>query len=596
MATVMVTAISQRELDETYKRLAPKYQGRKEDYFTLLYLEKEFAVPEGQALQQISFYGNDYGVDGFYFDGPERKNLYLLQCKWTKDHFQFKGTLERLISQGLERIFGNLQTDQNENALLNRLRNFVFQNKNIIDQVWVRLIFNGDVSVAAGSRLLTDYLEDLQSKKYVLEEFFQRKVDLRTVFMSNTTLRLSSPQSVVAAHKYTIPNSEPLKVARSDGTARMMIHLVSLRTLLDMYLDFGEKLFERNIRSSYGFTQAQSMVNNRIKKSLIQSAIDGTQQSEDFAFFHNGVTMKASSIQENNGDIALYEPRVLNGAQTIASVNEFYQEHKAKKDILERLEQIRVVAKIVVSENESFVRNVAINNNRQNPIEPWHLRANDKIQLELEERLAMQLGIYYERRENSFANEKDADLLSRGITQDKPIKMKALGQTLLALQGQVGRMSRIGEAFETDKQYHEMFRDKYLTTDLRKLVLFYKIQNRLNKVHSAIEAMGEEKYSYVWKARYLTWAVLVQALLNDPNFDHYLQEHGADMIVQQEYGNTLQKIGTSRIRPIYSHTFRKNPYSSDLENDKFGFLRRRATFDDCMKTARKKYRWDFLNV
>ena len=586
--------ISQKQLDETYTRLAPKHQGRKEDYFTLLYLEKEFALPEEKAIQQISFYGNDYGIDGFYYDGPERRNLYLLQCKWTKDHFQFKGTLERLISQGLERVFGNLQTDQNENQLLNRLRNFVYENRNVIDQVWLRLIFNGDEKIAANSTLLKDYLEDLESKRYVLEEFFLRKVDFRAVFVSNASMRVSSPQAVVAAHKYTIPNIGQLEVARSDGSTRMMIQLVSLRTLLEMYLDFGEKLFERNIRSSYGFTQKQSMVNSKIKKSLRQCAIEGTQQPEDFTFFHNGVTLKARDIQHNDGGIALYEPRILNGAQTIASAHDFYQEHKLKKDILDRLEQIRVVAKIIVSGNESFVRNVAINNNRQNPIEPWHLRANDKRQLEFEERFAKQLGIYYERRENSFANEKQSDLRSRGISEDKPIKMKVFGQTLLALQGQIGRMSRIGEAFENDSQYLDMFRDKYLTTDLRKLVLFYKIHKKLSGILYDIELKGKKKYSYVPKTRYLTWALLIQSLLNDSGIETYVQNYGEDMVYRQEYGSILQKLATSKIRLIYSDTFRKSPYSRDIGNDKFGFLRRKTTYDDCMKTARKKYHWEIM--
>lgn len=582
--------ISQKQLDEAYCRLSGKHQGRKEDYFTLLYLENEFGVTEEKAIQQIAFYGNDYGVDGFYYDGPELKNLFLLQCKWSKDHFQFKETLERLINQGLERIFGNPKTDQNENQLLSRLRNVVYQNRNAIDKVWVKLIFNGDESIAANSRLLTDYLEDLESKKYVLEEFFQHKVDLRAVFVSNALMRTSSPKAVVAAHKYTLPDMGPLEVGRSDGTTRMMVQLVSLRTLVEMYLDFGEKLFERNIRSSYGFTQKKSMVNSNIKKSLRHCAIDGTQKPEDFTFFHNGITLKARDIQRNDWGIALYEPRVLNGAQTIASANDFYEEHKVKKDILDRLEQIKVVAKIIVSGNESFIRNVAINNNRQNPIEPWHLRANDKRQLEFEERFA-KLGIYYERRENSFANEKQKELAARGITQDKPIKMKSFGQTLLALQGQVGRMSTIGEAFENDTQYSDMFREKYLTTDLRKLVLFYKIERKLSGILYEIESKGTQKYSYASKTRYLTWALLIQSLLNDPEIETCIQNYGSDMVYQQEYGFILQKLATSKIRLLYSDVFRKSPYSRDINNDKFGFLRRKSTYDDCMKTAKKKYRW-----
>jgi hypothetical protein len=333
------------------------------------------------------------------------------------------------------------------------------------------------------------------------------------------------------------------------------------------------------------------MVNSNIKKSLRHCLIDGKQKPEDFTFFHNGITLKARDIQTNDSGLALFEPRVLNGAQTITSAHDFYEEHKIKKDILDLLDKIKVVAKIIISGNESFVRNIAINNNRQNPIEPWHLRANDKRQLEFEERFA-KLGVYYERRENSFANEKQKDLITRGITQDKPIKMKILGQTLLALQGKLGRMSTIGETFESDNYYNDMFRDKYLSANLKKLILFYKIEKKLSSVLYEIESMGEQKYSYASKTKYLTWALLIQGLLNDSNIHEYIDNYGADMVYQQEFALVLQKIATSKIRLIYADTFQKNPYAQDISNDKFGFLRRNTTFDDCMRTAKKKYNWE----
>ena len=52
------------------------------------------------------------------------------------------------------------------------------------------------------------------------------------------------------------------------------------------------------------------------------------------------------------------------------------------------LESIKVLAKIVVDDPSSvFVTNVTICNNRQNPVEPWNLRANDRIQCDLHDKL-----------------------------------------------------------------------------------------------------------------------------------------------------------------------------------------------------------------
>ena len=75
----------------------------REDYFGLLYLEKEHNIPRDKALNQVAFGGNDYGIDGFHFD-PERRNLYLFQFKWSDSHALFKGTFIEVWLQAYSRI------------------------------------------------------------------------------------------------------------------------------------------------------------------------------------------------------------------------------------------------------------------------------------------------------------------------------------------------------------------------------------------------------------------------------------------------------------------------------------------------------------
>lgn len=100
-------SITQREVDQAASDLRETDGGVKEDYFGLLYLERELGLPREVAATQNAFGGNDYGVDGFPVD-TERNNLYLLQFKWSQSYTTFKESYQRLISAGMERICGNV--------------------------------------------------------------------------------------------------------------------------------------------------------------------------------------------------------------------------------------------------------------------------------------------------------------------------------------------------------------------------------------------------------------------------------------------------------------------------------------------------------
>ena len=81
--------ITDRLIDQAYTDQRPTCGGVREDYFGLLYLEREHKVPRERAINQIAFGGNDFGVDGFHFD-EARRNLYIFQFKYTPSHAQFK--------------------------------------------------------------------------------------------------------------------------------------------------------------------------------------------------------------------------------------------------------------------------------------------------------------------------------------------------------------------------------------------------------------------------------------------------------------------------------------------------------------------------
>src|SRR4029079_14232553 len=121
------------------------------------------------------------------------------------------------------------------------------------------------------------------------------------------------------------------------------------------------------------------------------------------------------------------------------------------------------------------VTRVTVNNNRQNPVEPWNLHANDLIQLELQDKLRSDLGLYSERQENAFDQLSPEDLDDYGIKEDsRAIQMLKLTQTFLLTDGLVSRLSEMRRIFEDDRTYEQVFRQGRLKADSRLILLCYK--------------------------------------------------------------------------------------------------------------------------
>ena len=70
-------AIADQMIDQAYSDLKATCGGVRNDYFALIYLEREFQVERDDAVAYVAFGGNDYGIDGFHFDEAKR-NLCLL--------------------------------------------------------------------------------------------------------------------------------------------------------------------------------------------------------------------------------------------------------------------------------------------------------------------------------------------------------------------------------------------------------------------------------------------------------------------------------------------------------------------------------------
>ena len=245
----------------------------------------------------------------------------------------------------------------------------------------------------------------------------------------------------------------------------MLLGFGHLADLVDLYRSRGAELFARNVRYFLRIKRnTESGPVGKMKDTLGRMCYTSKASAppEHFAFFHNGVTVLTSSLQRDDGVITVLEPYVLNGCQTIKGAHEFYESNETKIDPA-RWDAIRLPLRIVRTENADFIRQITINNNRQNAMPLAALRANDPVQVDLEIKFKA-LGVFYERQRGAYRQieARDPQILAEfyANTRGKPVEIETLGRAIACASGQFSHAASPSKIFEYDGVYEKVFAAK----------------------------------------------------------------------------------------------------------------------------------------
>ncbi|MDX1959754.1 MAG: AIPR family protein [Leptospiraceae bacterium] len=588
--------VSKQDLDGAYKDFKSKLGWSREEYFPLLFLSAELHKDETELFANVNQGKNEIGLNAYYFD-KERRNLYLYSFLWSENHKNFKESFQQLIQSGIESIFGETKS---KDKFLWQIRSSIHENKSLIDRVFIYFVFNGDPDKAQNSDTLGSLREDLESKKFIIDNFFQKKeVTLTVDFLSNVNKRRGRFSEAKKTFRYELPLENFLARENKDKH-RLIVGFIKILDLAKMYEDMGLRLFEKNIRAGLS---PENHPNRSIRSSL-KSMLAGEEESANFVYHHNGVTIAAEHVEESSGKLVITEPRVLNGAQTITSIAKFIEENTTSKTSIESnksFKSIEVLAKIILPDSKTnssdFIVNITINNNRQNPVEPWNLRASDLIQLEFSDKFKDELSVYYERQENAFDSLSADDLEEMKISQSKSIQIKKLAQTFLATQGEIDKINKLRDIFEDEKKYYNIFKKKYLSTDAKKILLLYKIQFRLGSVMRAVSENAQEKYFELYnKSKNLIWCLLIQGVLNDSKIEAHVSMFGKNLLIEADFNELLKNIGVKKIKPLLTELLKDEKYQKNIQEGNYLFLKNKAALDKCLKYAEEKFDWKKLDI
>lgn len=317
----------------------------------------------------------DNGIDALFFDSITT-TFYLVQSKW---HNDATGTIDKGSTQKFLKGVKDLL-----NGRINKFNDKVKKKLETINQVLddTRTKICLVTTYTGTKELSPDILEDIK-------DFMNEQND---------------PAEIITHKNYRLKNLYQFLVIGAQGiSSQQDVLLYGWNTIKDPYYavygqiaasdvamwieTHGAMLFAPNIR----FFLGETTVNEGIRETLISNP-------GNFWYFNNGITALCSSIEKKpiggasheSGTFLCHDLRIVNGAQTVGTINKANNTHKEK--VSKAKVQIRIIS--LDETPTSFEREVTKTNNTQNRIDSRDFVALDSNQERIKTELLLD-GIEY---------------------------------------------------------------------------------------------------------------------------------------------------------------------------------------------------------
>jgi hypothetical protein len=405
-------------------------EGRDENLITIVHFINSEWLDLDRAIEQTSDGSKDFGIDGWFLDG-ETLNIY--QSKVSESKAYVLGGLDGLLKAAawLEGLFTTDEVEKrpDNRCLYNLFMTFAAEKANIRHVNFVLLS-------PFSENELEDTTEAERANEALLKSELKDKVKISLRFEQYCL----KPGLKKPRKKYPVPRIKDSTISlRAD--AHLDLAYIPLTSLIDLYRQRGDVLFEKNVRMSISYTKESKDRLVNPMEATFDAIVEGRLDPKIFPFYHVGVTICALRKHDDEYQkFSLESPNVINGAQTITIANNYLKRLEADKDEkkLARFSEIKVIAKIVTGTTDEELKEITNSNNRQNPIENWQLFCNDPIHIHIE--LALKhIGVFYERQRGKFQSVmKKAELAKDYFnTNNAYITVMDLGQIIAFAKGKL---------------------------------------------------------------------------------------------------------------------------------------------------------------
>jgi hypothetical protein len=319
--------------------------------------------------------GTKLMTDGYAFDSVDKSCVVLIS------DFSNSDSLETLTSTDIDRLYNNMRYLV-EAALNGYIVDNKFEESSIGYTFAVeakRMFDNGEISKFR-FYILTDKKLSERVKNIQKEPISGKKVDLNAWDINRFFQLYTSTQGKeeIEIDSSNVEGGGIPYVSATDGDDySAYLAVVPGKFLADIYLQYGSRLLEGNVRS---FLSIRGKVNKAIRGTILQ-------EPDMFFAYNNGIAATASEIEtstENGKQLItkIKDMQIINGGQTTASIANAVIQDKAT------LDNIYVPMKLSVVNHEKakeMIPTISRSANSQNKVDEADFFSNHPYHVRIEE-------------------------------------------------------------------------------------------------------------------------------------------------------------------------------------------------------------------
>ena len=281
-------------------------------------------------------------------------------------------------------------------------------------------------------RKLKIWKDDVQAKLEIIAEHDDLTKDLRSADDKLEIQMVENPLHMVSDH------------------GELFLGFCPIRTIYDYHMNLGKRLKTKHnmaIVSSNIRTYLGNLTHTNAALIDAFQEMEKEGDSSDFPFFHNGMTLTGDDLRLKDRDgrkvLQIERPKIINGAQSLFTYEQYAK--KSKNPV-----NPNVLVKVVVPYPgaDSFLRQVTMANNRQNPVYSYHLRAADDLQF----------FIWQRYQEEGFTYVYKDGFRLKARTRKLEVRMRPeLAKTLLMMDAKISESKSYDCIFDKESLYQRSF-------------------------------------------------------------------------------------------------------------------------------------------
>lgn len=393
-------------------------------YGLLSFLERERFITDGS---------NDGGIDA-YFISEETKTVCFIQSKFrtTENNFEEKEiAYNEILRMDVDRIVEGEECDEDGNAYRGKIKQLQRDLNQVPDigryKYEVVILANLKVQKPSQLRKLTGGFAT------TVYDHTKSYTDLVFPVVSGThyneselciSLNLSNRSSSSARVSYA--------VATDFEECDISLIFVPTKEIGNILYKYKNSILKYNPRS---YLELQ---NNTVNKEIAQTIT--RKKTNEFALFNNGITMLSDGTDFNErvgakdqAQAIVTNPQIINGGQTAYTLSRLFEDMLNGKIPENVFDNKEVLVKIITfpptdkgdpERKLRLIEDISKATNQQTPVEEADRRSNEKIQIQLQEKLFENYGFYYERKRGEFADGVRHKYIKRNQIIDREVFLR----------------------------------------------------------------------------------------------------------------------------------------------------------------------------